>query len=172
MLSGVSLRRPAVLATAAAACGMALGALFEYFFDPKGGRRRRHMARDRTVSRMRRGERRAITRARRTRSHALGLARRTMNGRRGDREPLDDTSLAHKVASEAYRRAGVPHDHLSVNAENGVVFLRGVLERQEDIERIEIETRRIEGVRDVQNLVHTPDTPAPASKPKLRREGP
>jgi hypothetical protein len=36
---------------ATAACAIALGALLEYFLDPKGGRRRRHTARDRAVSR-------------------------------------------------------------------------------------------------------------------------
>ena len=159
------------MAAATATCGVALGALLEYFLDPAAGRRRRHTARDRLVSRMRRGERRAAMRARRAESHALGIARRTVNAaRRGEREPLDDVTLAHKVESELYRRARVPKGRISINAEDGFVFLRGVMERQEDIERIAATTRQIAGVREVENLMHLPGTPAPASRPKSERD--
>ena len=155
---------------AAAAGGVAVGALLEYFLDAGAGRRRRHIARDKTLSRVRRGERLAIGRARRAESHAVGVARRTVIGRFRRHEPLDDAELAHKVESELYRRTGVPKGHISINAEDGVVFLRGVVERAEDIERMGAATREIDGVRGVENLVHTPGTPAPASRPKLERE--
>ena len=161
---------PLVIAATIAACGIALGALLEYFLDRTAGRRRRHTARDRAISRIRRGERRAAMRARRTESHALGIARRTFNAaRRGQREPLDDVALAHKVESELYRRARVPKGQISINAEGGVVFLRGVLDRQEDIERIGAVARQIAGVSEVENLIHLPGAPAPASRPKSER---
>ena len=51
-----------------------------------------------------------------------------------------------------------------------MVFLRGVVERQEDIERMEAATRPIAGVREVESLVHPPGTPAPASRSKLQRQ--
>jgi osmotically-inducible protein OsmY len=57
-----------------------------------------------------------------------------------------------------------------VNAEEGVVFLRGVMERQEDIDRLGEEARRIEGVRAVENLLHIAGTRAPAGRSKLERE--
>jgi osmotically-inducible protein OsmY len=155
---------------ATAAGGVALGALLEYFLDPKGGRRRRHTARDRAMSRLRRTERRAATRARRTEAHALGVVRRTLNARHGPGEPLDDVTLAHKVESELFRRAHVPKGQIDINAEEGVVFLRGVVERSEDIRRLEAVARELTGVRGVENLLHLPGTPAPASRPKLVRE--
>ena len=161
---------PLAIAAAAAACGMTVGALSAYFLDPKAGRRRRHTARDRAISRARRGERRAAARARRAESHAVGFARRTLNAARPrHREPFDDVTLARKVESELYRRARVSKGHISINAEDGFVFLRGVMDRQEDIERIAVATRQIEGVREVENLIHLPGTPAPASKPKSER---
>jgi BON domain len=164
-------RRSARLKLAAAAAGgAASGALLEYFLDPSGGRRRRHIVRDRALSRVRRTERRAVTRARRAETHALGTVRRTLNARRPPKQPVDDVALAHKVESEVFRRAGVPKGHIDVNAEAGVVFLRGVVERAEDIERMERLTRGIAGVRGVENLLHRPGTPAPASRPKLVRE--
>jgi hypothetical protein len=155
---------------AAAACGMALGALLEYFLDPRAGRRRRHVTRDRARSRIRHSERRAAVRARRAESHALGIVRRTVNAaRRGQREPVDDVTLARKVESELYRRARVPKGRISINTEDGFVFLRGVMDRQEDIERVEAATLQIAGVRAVENLIHLPGTPAPASRPKSER---
>jgi hypothetical protein len=161
---------PLAIAAVSAACGMTVGALLAYFVDPKSGRRRRHTARDRATSRVRRGERRAAARARRTRSHAVGVARRTFNAARPRRrEPFDDVTLARKVESELYRRARVPKGHISINAEDGFVFLRGVMDRQDDIERVEIATRQIKGVRDVENLIHLPGTPAPPSHPKSER---
>ena len=161
---------PLAIAAASATGGMTVGALLAYFLDPRAGRRRRHAARDRAMSRVRRGERRAAARARRAESHALGIARRTLNAARPrHRDPYDDVTLARKVESELYRRARVPKGHISVNAEDGLVFLRGVMDRQQDIERIEVATRQIEGVREVENLIHLPGTPAPASQPKSQR---
>jgi hypothetical protein len=155
---------------AAAAGGVALGAFIAYFADPKAGRRRRHTVRDRALSRVRRGERRAMVRARRAESHAVGVARRTVNARRfRPREPVDDVTLTHKVESELSRLTDVPKGQIVINAEDGVVFLRGAIERGDDIERLEAATRRITGVREVENLLHLPGTPAPASRSKLER---
>ena len=167
---GRSAPRPAFALPAVAAGGLAVGAMLEYFLDPNAGRRRRHRARDRARSRLRRGERRAIVRARRAESHAVGIARRTINARRRAGEPLDDLTLAQKVESQLFRRAGVPKGQVSVNAEEGVVFLRGVMERQEDIDRLGEEARRIEGVRAVENLLHIAGTRAPAGRSKLERQ--
>ena len=167
---GRGARGPVFAVLAVAACSLAVGALLEYFLDPKAGRRRRHVARDRARSRLRRGERRALVRARRAESHAVGIARRTVNARRQAEEPLDDITLAQKVESQLFRRAGVPKGHVSVNAEEGVVFLRGAMERQEDIDRMGEEARRIKGVRAVENLLHMPGTRAPAGRSKLERQ--
>jgi osmotically-inducible protein OsmY len=155
----------------AAAGGVALGAFIAYFSDPRVGRRRRHTVRDRALSRVRRGERRAMVRARRAESHAVGIARRTVNARRFRRgEPVDDVTLTHKVESELSRLADVPKGQIVINAEDGVVFLRGVIEREDDIERLEAATRKIAGVRAVENLLHLPGTPAPAGRSKLERQ--
>jgi hypothetical protein len=161
------LHMPSALA-AATVGGVAAGVLLEYFLDPSAGKRRRHGARDRTVSRVRRGERRAVRRARRAESHAFGVARRTLSARRRRPEELDDVTLAQKVQSEL--RAGADMGRISVNAENGIVFLRGTLEHDEDIERLGNAARAIAGVRDVENLLHAPGTPAPHSRSKLERE--
>jgi osmotically-inducible protein OsmY len=152
------------------ACGVAFGTLLEYFLDPHGGRRRRHTARDRAVSRVRRTERRTARRARRAESHAVGVVKRTLSARRGHAEPVDDIELAHKVESELFRQADMPKGQIAINAEDGVVFLRGVIGREEDIRRVVTAAERLDGVRGVENLLHLPGTPAPPSRPKLVRE--
>jgi BON domain len=164
--SGFGVRTLAIAATSA----VALGALLEYFLDPAAGRRRRHTARDRTRAKLRRGERRAVTRARRAESRAVGVVRRTLNARHAPKPPVDDVALAHHVESELFRRARVPKGSIDINAEDGTVFLRGVLERPEDIANVEAVAKRISGVRQVENLLHLPGTPAPASRPKLVRD--
>jgi hypothetical protein len=63
----------------------------------------------------------------------------------------------------------IPKRRNSINAEDGFVFLRGVVDRPEDIERTGAATRQIPGVREVENLIHLPGTPPPASRPKSER---
>lgn len=114
----------------------------------------------------------AYLRDARRRSIALGRSKGLLaRGQRavGDQGAIDDVTLAHKVESELYRRGAVPKGEIVVNAEDGVVFLRGVLE-QEDIEGVEAAVRRIAGVQEVESLLHLPGTPAPASRPKLQRQ--
>src|SRR3954462_683731 len=86
-------RRASSLLAAGTVGGLAIGALLEYFVDPKAGR---PAARDRALSRPRRGERRAIVRARRAEARTVGVARRTINAHRRAEHPLDDLTLAQK----------------------------------------------------------------------------
>jgi hypothetical protein len=163
-------RREALASRAAVITGaFMLGALTEYFLDPRAGRRRRHTARDKTFATIRRTERRAAVRARRAESRTTGNVRRVLTHRRHP-EPLDDVTLAQKVKSQLFGHAHVPKGHIDINAEDGVVFLRGVVEREEDIAPIGETARAIDGVRDVENLLHVTGTPAPPSRPKLLRE--
>ena len=76
-------------------------------------------------------------------------------------ETPDDVTLARKVESEIFRSADAPKGAVSVNAENGVVFLRGVVEDREWIGRFEDETRKVGGVKEVRNLLHLTGTEAP-----------
>jgi len=49
------------------------------------------------------------------------------------------------------------------------VLLRGVVDRQNEIEHIAAATRQIAGVRAVENLTHLRGTPAPTSRSKPER---
>jgi osmotically-inducible protein OsmY len=81
----------------------------------------------------------------------------------GPAPDLDDQTLVDKVESIVFREHDLPKGEVNINAENGVVFLRGQLDRPELVEKLEARVRKVRGVRDVKNLLHTPGTPPPTS---------
>jgi hypothetical protein len=139
-----------------------VGALAEYFFfDRQHGARRRHILRDRTRAVLRRRSRDAVRRAKYLEGVAEGVAYKTAHavpGIGGHKEPPDDVTLAQKVESIAFRKAGVPKGEVSVNADKAVIYLRGQLESEEQIEELVRAIRAIEGVNGVKNLLHTRTT--------------
>jgi osmotically-inducible protein OsmY len=148
-------RRPRVGALLVAC---AVGALAEYFFDRQHGARRRHMVRDRARAALRRRSRDAVRRAKYVEGVAEGVAYKAAHavpGVGGHKEQPDDVTLAQKVESIAFRKAGAPKGQVSVNADNAVIYLRGHLESDEQIEELVRAAQAIEGVNGVKNLLHT-----------------
>ena len=70
----------------------------------------------------------------------------------------DDVTLARKVESELFRPADVPKGSISVNVSDGVVELRGELPDQKQIDELGSNAKKIDGVKDVRNLLHTAST--------------
>ena len=140
---------------------LAAGAVAEYFFDRDHGRRRRHLARDRSLAVLRRGSRETVRRGKYMEGVAEGLAHRAVHSVPvgGPRDQPDDTTLARKVESIALRSAHTPKGRVSVNAERGVVYLRGQLDSAEQIEALVHATGAVEGVKGVKNLLHTSTGP-------------
>jgi osmotically-inducible protein OsmY len=149
--------RPAATMAALLVAGV-VGALAEYFFfDRQHGARRRHMARDRTRAALRRRSRDAVRRAKYLEGVAEGVAYKAAHAVPGvgaHKEQPDDVTLAQKIESIAFRKAGVPKDQVSVNADNAVIYLRGQLESDEQIEELVRAAHAIEGVNGVKNLLH------------------
>jgi osmotically-inducible protein OsmY len=139
-----------------------VGALAEYFFfDRQHGARRRHVVRDRTRAALRRRSRDVVRRVKYLEGVAEGVAYKAAHavpGVGGHKEPPDDVTLAQKVESIAFRKAGVPKGEVSVNADNAVIYLRGQLESDGQIAELVRATRAIEGVNGVENLLHTQTT--------------
>ena len=50
---------------------------------------------------------------------------------------------------------------MNVNAQHGVVQLRGQVESPQLIDELVARTRSVQGVREVENLLHLPGSPAP-----------
>jgi osmotically-inducible protein OsmY len=149
-----------VAVLAAALTLFALGALAHRFvLDRQNARRRRHLAREKASAKVRRRARGTAKRARYYEGVAEGVAHKAAHavpGTNRHREALDDVSLAQKVESEAFRHAGVSKAHVSVNAEAGIVYLRGRLENDDEIHALVKAAAAVDGVDRVESLLHTP----------------
>jgi osmotically-inducible protein OsmY len=81
------------------------------------------------------------------------------------REPaeqrLNDPALAAKVESEVFRDQRIPKDKFSLNAEGGVVYLRGEVPDQATMDELVARARRVDGIKGVENLTHLPSEAAP-----------
>lgn len=96
---------------------------------------------------------------RRRRAAALGRMRGAIAKTHPKR--YDDATLKDKVESELFRDEHEVKGSISVNAQEGVVQLRGEVPSQALIDALVDRTRRIHGVRDVESLLHTTGTEAP-----------
>jgi osmotically-inducible protein OsmY len=146
------------------AAAAALGAALTYFFDPQNGKRRRKGLVDRTAGFFRHSGRRAGRAGRLVASEAYGLKQKATHLREEDKGQPDDVTLARKVETELFRPADAPKGQVSINVEQGVVYLRGEVERPEIIKDLESKARKVKGVLEVENLLHLPGTPAPTKE--------
>jgi len=136
----------------------AIGAALAYFFDHDNGRRRRKIA----VDKAGKLARKAGQQAQGVAAQAQGLKEKATHPSEQEKPQPDDVTLARKVESEIFRDADVPKGQINVNVEDGVVYLRGELEQRDLIDDLEAQARKVQGVLDVENLLHAPGQEAPA----------
>ncbi|MFL5868204.1 MAG: BON domain-containing protein [Thermoleophilaceae bacterium] len=135
--------------------GAAAGAAAVWFLDPNDGARRRNVVRDKALKYVRQGG----AEAERQFSYAAGQAKGVAHNvaPSGDREDaaerLNDPALARKVESEIFRATDAPKGQVSVNVENGVVYLRGELDDAEKVRTLAEDAAKVDGVRGVENLL-------------------
>lgn len=149
--------------------GAAAGAAIQYFLDPETGNRRRSVASDKAGRYMRQGRQAAEQQASQAANVAKGAAVETAKSAPGVREAADreaaerlnDPALARKVETAIFRDADVPKGNIAVNAEEGVVYLRGEVEDPDQIAALGRAASEVEGVGEVENLLHKPGEPAP-----------
>jgi osmotically-inducible protein OsmY len=137
-----------------------IGAALAYFFDPQNGKLRRNTARDRTMAFFRRHRRRVERAGRGVAADAQGLKEKATHLHE-QVKTFDDQTLKAKIESEVFRPADAPKGDVDINVENGVVFLRGQVERPELIDELEQQVLAVQGVDQVENLLHLPGAPAP-----------
>jgi hypothetical protein len=143
------------------ALALGAGAVAAFFFDPVSGKRRRHITRSWISGRFRGAGTRTARAGRAVGAQAFGTWRSVKHRGNGG-EPENDITLAEKVRSEAFAGIEVP-SRINVNAEGGVVYLRGQVKRPDQMKEIERRVRDVHGVRGVVNLLHLPGTPAPTT---------
>ena len=138
------------------------GALAAFFLDPVSGRGRRAQLGQRVPAFFRRRSREAARLGRGVSADAYGLkqglAHREQEPKHG---VLNDPALARKVETEIFRDPDVPKGNINVQAHDGIVELRGEVPRPELIDELVERARSVPEVRDVENLLHLPGTPAP-----------
>jgi osmotically-inducible protein OsmY len=144
--------------------GAAAGAAAAWFLDPNDGARRRSVAQDKAFKYARKGASEVEAQAKYAGGVAKGAAVQAApgTGREDAGERLNDPALAAKVQSEIFRDADAPKGDVSVNVEDGVVYLRGQVDSPEQISQLEQAARQVEGVTAVENLLHGPGEPAQA----------
>lgn len=147
-------------AAAALAAGSAASASILYFLDPVSGRRRRKVAVDRAAGTVRHAWRRAERAARGVESAAYAKTQRLTHLREEEKQ-LDDVTLARKVETVLFRDPTVPKGEIDVNVQRGVVQLRGVVATRDMLDELVARTRAVQGVLEVESLLHLPSQPAP-----------
>ncbi len=139
---------------------VAAGAAAAWLLDPQSGRRRRALLRDRVVALFRRGAQKGERAARGVASEAYGLKQKATHLHEQPKD-FDDQTLKAKVETELFRSADAPKGNVAVNAQHGIVQLRGEVDSPELIDELVARTRAVQGVREVENLLHLPGSPAP-----------
>jgi osmotically-inducible protein OsmY len=136
----------------------ALVAALMYFFDRENGKRRRHMAADRTAGFFRRKARILDRGRKRATSAGYGAVQKAKHRNDEEKPQPNDATLKAKVESEVFRDARVPKGRVDVNAENGVVYLRGEVDSPDMVAELEEATRKVHGVRAVENQLHASES--------------
>jgi osmotically-inducible protein OsmY len=139
-----------------ACIGVVLGWIAGFFFDKDQGKRRRRLAVDRTGGFFRRRVRAAVRAGRMAGATAYGLKQKATHLHEQPKPQPNDATLKAKVESELFRPAYIPKGKIDVNAEDGVVYLRGEADTPEMINELVERARKIQGVREVENLLHVP----------------
>jgi osmotically-inducible protein OsmY len=137
--------------------GAAIGAAAAWFLDPNDGTRRRHLVRDKSMKYARRGKEEAARTATYAGQTVKGKATAVAPGtsREPAEERLNDEALKAKVESEIFREPDAPKGQVSVNVQDGVVYLRGELDEEAKIAGLREAASRVDGVRGVESLLHT-----------------
>lgn len=139
----------------------AIGAAIAYLFDPQSGRRRRALLRDRSLGLVRKGFRRLGRAGRHAQAEAYGISQKAQHLHEEPKPMPDDATLAQKVETVIFRDPNVPKGQINVNAEKGTVVLRGEVGTPELIRDLEERARKVQGVEEVENLLHLPGSDAP-----------
>ena len=109
----------------------------------------------RTTGLLHGGLRRSDRLRRRATNRGIALVGAAQQMSPGAKPELDDINLTRSVETEVIRSPGAPRG-VEVNAVDGVVYLRGEVDRPGQIDQLEAHARAIPGVREVENLLHMP----------------
>jgi osmotically-inducible protein OsmY len=148
--------------------GAIAGAGAVYVFDPESGATRRKLAMDRV--------RKTGTTAQDAVAGKLDLATDRAMGTIADALPDDkpenDQTLVSKIRSEVLGAAEYRAYTINVDAADGAVALRGLVDSTAHRDAIAEAVEKVTGVESVENLLHLPGEPAPNTEAARRAAKP
>jgi hypothetical protein len=137
--------------------GFGIGTVAAYLGDPDRGNARRAELQQQAQARFRDLSEQAIDAARDTTQRTVGAA---IDGVPEFSQP-SDAVLLERVRSEAIGPSEVPNAQLVTTVVDGVVELRGKIDTLPQRETLLAAVGAVAGVREVRDLTHLPDEPAP-----------
>jgi hypothetical protein len=137
--------------------GLGAGFAAAFFLDPERGRSRRAEIARRLGSVGLEANRAAQRTTVLATDKASGIKSRVTRRSSGD---TDDLTLLDRVESEVFRDPAIPKGDINVMVVEGRAVLRGQVPAPQ-IGAIEAAVRKVVGVKEVENLLHSPGTPAP-----------
>jgi hypothetical protein len=130
-----------------------IGAGAAYLFDPRQGRRRRNVLRDRSAAIARRTARLGTKKARFAGGHARGVLARGRRLANGRQVLSDDAKIVQRIRSDALRNVGVTTKDVEVEVEDGVATLRGTVGSRTLADDLVAQVSKVPGVRDVAAMI-------------------
>jgi osmotically-inducible protein OsmY len=142
--------------------GAVVGAGAMFLLDPHQGRRRRALVRDKAVRVANTADTLVSEEIPKRVDYfggfAEGARHRVFEAIQGTEHPAEnDQVLIDRVMSTVFRDPGMPKGSVNVDAASGVVYLRGHVDDTSILFDLEQRVRRVDGVRDVINLINRPD---------------
>jgi BON domain len=125
------------------------GAGAAYFFDPETGKRRRHVARDRSLKALRHLQRGGVKKVKLVGGHARGIAAIGRRAVSRNAVAVDDETVAQRIRSDALRDLRLSTKDIDVRVEDGFATLRGSIATIDDADRLVSRVRKVPGVKDV-----------------------
>lgn len=144
--------------------GAVAGAGLMYLLDPREGRRRRALARDKGMHYLRRAGVLAARCGRNLAGRLRGLlheAQKRMPWYEPEPVPEDDQFIKDRVQSTLGRERDLPLHAVNFDCTDGIVRIRGTVPDMDTARRLVERTAAVEGVRAAVSLMRLPDgTPA------------
>ena len=116
-----------------------------YFLDPDQGKRRRHLAKDRVGGFFRQHARTTKRAARTATGYGEAFKERAKARVREERPPGDDVTLKNKIETELFREPDAPKGSVNIDVADGIVTLRGQVDRPEQVHDLEAKVEREKG---------------------------
>jgi hypothetical protein len=130
-----------------------IGAGAAYLFDPRQGRRRRNVLRDRSAAMARRTVRLGTKKARFAGGHVRGVLARGKRLTQSSQVMSDDAKIVQRIRSDALRNVGVTTKDVEVEVEDGVATLRGTVGSRTLADDLVAHVSKVPGVRDVAAMI-------------------